>query len=76
MSDVFGEKLSPAPPDKKGGTSGESRDPDGILVHSTGCFQNLMIDMSIRKSGGRIFADEKWDAAFEQAAQHLSKLLQ
>ena len=75
MRSVFGEELRTVGKNEKGGTSGALRDPDGILVHSDGMYQNLMIDMAIAKSGGRVFADEDWMSAFEKAAEHLGRLV-
>jgi len=75
MKTVFGEDLTMAGKNEKGGTSGSLRDPDGILVHSEGLFQNLMIEMAIEKSGGRAYADKNWRKAFDLAAKHLSRII-
>jgi nucleoside 2-deoxyribosyltransferase len=69
---VFGQPLVAAAPGSKGGTSGTTRDPDGVLVHSRDCAQNAMIDFGITTAGGRIFADPNWETAFDQAAAHLA----
>lgn len=57
-----------------GGTSGTMRDPDGMLVHSMGCYQNAMIDVGIRGTGGKIAADPDWEVAFTAAAAHLASI--
>ena len=75
MKDTFNEKLVKTESNQKGATSGDLRDADGTLVHSAGCYQNLMIDMSIRKAGGKIYADPDWETAFRSAVGHLSKLM-
>lgn len=75
MRSVFGDELRTVARNDKGGTSGALRDPDGVLVHSEGMYQNLMIDMAIAKSGGRVFADSDWETAFEGAAEDLSRLV-
>ncbi|HBK07944.1 MAG TPA: hypothetical protein DDZ81_19165 [Acetobacteraceae bacterium] len=54
-----------------GGTSGTTREPDGMLVHSEGCLQNAMIDLGIATSGGLVFSDPDWEIAFSDAAGHL-----
>lgn len=71
---VYGEKLHQAAANDKGGTSGERRDPDDILVHSAGCVQNGMIHIGVELSGGRVFANPDWRVAFDAAASHLAKL--
>jgi nucleoside 2-deoxyribosyltransferase len=76
METIFQATLTEAPRNKKGGTSGQLRDPDGVLVHSDGYYQNLMIDVSIRKSGGETYADENWEKAFDRAAVRIAKLLE
>ena len=75
MKDVFGEDLLSVERNEKGGTSGSLRDPDGILVHSDGLYQNLMIQMAIEQAGGRAYADADWTKAFDLAAEHLSRLI-
>jgi nucleoside 2-deoxyribosyltransferase len=55
--------------------SGSMRDPDGILVHSEGCFQNAMAHVGIELSGGEIFADPQWQVAFLHAARALARVL-
>jgi nucleoside 2-deoxyribosyltransferase len=69
---TFGLKLAAAAPNPSGGTSGSARDPDGVLVHSAGCWQNAMIDCAIASSGGAVFADPVWEVAFEQAVRCLA----
>lgn len=75
MRTVFGEDLVQAARNEAGGTSGDLRDPDGILVHSDGKYQNLMIDVAIAQSGGAVYADPDWQTAFAAAAEHLSRIV-
>jgi nucleoside 2-deoxyribosyltransferase len=70
---TFGMPLVSAEPGAKGGTSGTMRDPDGILVHSTGCLQNAMIDRGIATAGGQVFAHSDWEESFSQAAAHIAR---
>jgi nucleoside 2-deoxyribosyltransferase len=70
-----GLTLSDTAPGATGGTSGALRDPDGILVHSEGCYQNAMTQIGIELSGGLIVADPDWTVAFERAVAHLALLL-
>jgi nucleoside 2-deoxyribosyltransferase len=72
---VFGQALTQTAPGASGATSGVLRDPDGILVHSEGCYQNAMAAMGIERSGGMVAADPDWAAAFGQAAAHLAAQL-
>jgi nucleoside 2-deoxyribosyltransferase len=67
----FGLGLTATEPQATGGTSGTTRDPDGILVHSQGCLQNAMIDIGI----GPVFAHPHWETAFDQAAAALARLI-
>jgi nucleoside 2-deoxyribosyltransferase len=67
--------LSGTTPGAAGGTSGALRDPDGILVHSEGCYQNAMTQIGIELSGGLVAAHPDWTLAFEQAVGHLAQLL-
>jgi nucleoside 2-deoxyribosyltransferase len=57
-----------------GGTSGTMRDPDGVLVHSNGCYQNAMIDFGIRSMGGEVAANPDWELAFAGAVAHLASM--
>lgn len=68
----FGGSLTATAPGAAGGMSGALRDPDGMLVHSEGCYQNAMTDMAIARSGGIVAADPDWAVAFEQAVRHLA----
>lgn len=68
-----GLTLTTAAPGTSGATSGTTRDPDGILVHSEGCLQNAMIDLGIATSGGQVFGHADWEVAFTAAADHLSR---
>jgi nucleoside 2-deoxyribosyltransferase len=72
---VFGQALTDTAPGAAGATSGVVRDPDGILVHSEGCYQNAMTQMGIERSGGLVAADPDWAVAFEQAVAHLARTL-
>ncbi len=69
---VFRQTLTGTTPGAVGATSGALRDPDGILVHSEGCYQNAMAEMGIERSGGLVAADPDWAVAFEQAVAHLA----
>lgn len=75
MRAVYGEALVPGERNETGATSGALRDPDGILVHSDGKYQNLMIDVAIAQSGGAVYADPDWQTAFAKAAEHLSRIV-
>jgi len=72
---VFRLTLTQTPPNAAGATSGALRDPDGILVHSEGCYQNAMAEMGIERSGGVVAADPDWAVAFEQAIAQLARRL-
>jgi nucleoside 2-deoxyribosyltransferase len=67
---VFGLGLTAAA--AGGGASGDARDPDGILVHSEGCYQNAMAEIAIDLSGGAVAADPDWTVAFDRAAAILA----
>ena len=73
--DVFGLSLTETTPGASGGTSGLTRDPDGMLVHSEGCMQNAMVHIGIELSGGIVAADPRWEHAFAEAISRLSALL-
>ena len=75
MKSVFGEALVSVGKNDSGGTSGALRDADGVLVHSEGKFQNLMIDVAIEQSGGRVYADADWETAFDGAAEQLGRMV-
>lgn len=74
FQDLFHLSLVQTPPNPTGGTSGGWRDPDGILVHSDGMLQNLMIEGGIESAKGAVFADPDWEKAFEAAIACLAKL--
>jgi nucleoside 2-deoxyribosyltransferase len=76
METVFHAALFEAPRNKTGGRSGQLRDADGVLVHSSGYYQNLMIDVSIQRPGGETYADENWEKAFDRAALRIAELLE
>lgn len=75
MRDAFSLGLQETVPNASGATSGALRDADGILVHSEGLYQNLMIEMAIEAAGGNTFAAPEWQVAFAQAGQCLAGLL-
>jgi nucleoside 2-deoxyribosyltransferase len=72
---LFGGRLTATAPGAVGGTSGASRDPDGILVHSEGCVQNAMVHVGIELTGGTVAADPDWEAAFAAAVRSVARLL-
>jgi nucleoside 2-deoxyribosyltransferase len=72
---TFGERLSQATAGSVGGTSGLSRDPDGILVHSEDCLQNAMVHVGIELGGGVVAADPNWERAFSLAVTSLADQL-
>jgi nucleoside 2-deoxyribosyltransferase len=61
---AFGQPLARTEAGLLGGTSGSSRDPDGVLVHSEGCAQNAMVHVGIELAGGIVAADTDWERAF------------
>jgi len=75
FSEVFGLKLTEAQPGAIGGTSGLTRDPDGMLVHSEGCVQNAMVHIGIELSGGIVAADTEWERAFTDSVVRLAEML-
>jgi nucleoside 2-deoxyribosyltransferase len=76
MADVHGAPLVElAGESKSGATSGALRDADGMLVHSAGLTQNLMIEMAIAAAGGQVHAHKQWPRAFRKACQQLAALI-
>lgn len=75
MRDVHGQALTASTTGTGGASSGVLRDPDGVLVHSEGMVQNLMIQMAIESGGGRVQTGTTWQEAFAGAAVELEKLL-
>ena len=75
FSDVFNLGLTETRPGVIGGTSGLTRDPDGMLVHSEGCAQNAMVHIGIELSGGIVAADADWERAFTDAIARLVELV-
>ena len=71
---VFHLNLNHTSAHTSGGTSGTMRDPDGVLVHSKGCYQNAMIDFGIRSMGGKVAANPDWELAFSGAVAHLAAM--
>jgi nucleoside 2-deoxyribosyltransferase len=72
FKDVFGLGLTVAAPASHGGTSGLTRDPDGVLVHSEGCVQNAMVHVGIELGGGVVAADPDWTVAFTAAVRSVA----
>ena len=73
VTDFFkGERIYTARANSKGGTSGSTRDPDGVLIHSEGLVQNGMVHCGIELHGGKVYAHKDWRAAFEAAAMDLA----
>lgn len=72
MARVYGEALVVTAANDQGGTSGLTRDGDGILVHSDGLVQNGMAEIGIEQAGGRVIADPDWRVAFAGAAADLA----
>lgn len=72
---LFGGGLTSTQAGATGGTSGISRDPDGVLVHSEGCVQNAMVHVGIELSGGTVTADAEWEVAFAGAVRAVARLL-
>ena len=75
MKDAYQLHLQETAPNTSGATSGALRDADGMLVHSEGMVQNLMIEMAIEAAGGAVFTSADWQAAFGRAARCLTDLL-
>lgn len=71
-----GESLRQSGRNTTGAMSGALRDPDGILVHSDGMVQNLMIQQAIELGGGRVHVAARWQDAFAAAAAQLVCLTQ
>ena len=72
FASTFGLTVRDGASASGGGTSGSRRDPDGVLVHSEGCFQNAMADIAIELCGGHVFADRDWRSAFTAAIADLA----
>jgi nucleoside 2-deoxyribosyltransferase len=69
-----GEGIVGTAPNNRGGISGASRDPDGVLIHSEGGpVQNGMAHCGIELNGGKVYAHQNWRAAFEAAAINLAR---
>ena len=76
VKERYGQGLREVAESAPGAKSGSARDPDGMLVHSSGFYQNLMVQMAIESSGGSVHADPSWEKAFGNAAAQLAKLLE
>lgn len=76
VKERFGQNLTEDGVTSTGAKSGGARDPDGVLVHSAGLYQNLMVQMAVETSGGHVFSDLSWETAFGKAATQMAKLLQ
>jgi nucleoside 2-deoxyribosyltransferase len=68
-----GEGITHTAANATGGTSGNERDLDGVLIHSEGCVQNGMAHCGIELAGGKVFAHQDWKRAFEAAVMHLAR---
>lgn len=75
VKERLGQELVADEVHASGAKSGGTRDPDGILVHSSGLYQNLMVQMAIENSGASVHADFTWETAFGMAAAQLAMLL-
>jgi nucleoside 2-deoxyribosyltransferase len=75
MKEAYRLDLAEGTPNASGATSGALRDADGMLVHSEGMYQNLMIEMGIEAASGKVFASPDWRTAFAQAGRCLADLL-
>jgi nucleoside 2-deoxyribosyltransferase len=75
MRQAYRLDLHEGEPNASGATSGGLRDADGMLVHSEGLYQNLMIEMAIEAAGGAVFGSPDWKTAFGQAARHLADVI-
>ena len=75
MKDAYQLDLHETAPNALGATSGELRDADGLLVHSEGLYQNLMIEMAIEAAGGKVFGSPDWRIAFAEAGRCLAGLI-
>jgi nucleoside 2-deoxyribosyltransferase len=74
VSEFFAaESMTKAIANTSGGTSGDMRDPDHVLVHSEGCVANGMAHIGVELSGGIVFCHKNWLIAFEAAAMHLAQ---
>ncbi|HEY0184958.1 MAG TPA: nucleoside 2-deoxyribosyltransferase [Rhodopila sp.] len=72
---TFGQGLTRAAATATGGTSGLTRDPDGVLVHSEGCAQNAMVHVGIELAGGIVAVDTDWERAFGRAVASVAAQL-
>jgi nucleoside 2-deoxyribosyltransferase len=75
MREAYQLELYQTAPNASGATSGTLRDADGVLVHSHGLYQNLMIEMAIEAAGGKVCASPDWKTAFAGAAHALANLI-
>jgi nucleoside 2-deoxyribosyltransferase len=73
--DHFNESFAATSANNAGATSGDMRDPDGMLVHSYDMVQHGMAEGAIILSGGAVHCAPDWKAAFEQAAKTLAAQL-
>lgn len=72
----YGRGLLVDSEETSGAKSGSARDLDGMLVHSSGLYQNLMVQMAIETSGGNVHSNTSWKTAFENAAIQLARILE
>jgi nucleoside 2-deoxyribosyltransferase len=75
LASAFGQTVARTEAGLVGGTSGLSRDPDGVLVHSEGCTQNAMVHVGIELAGGIVAADADWERAFSLAVASVTAQL-
>jgi len=75
VKERYGQDLIEDTERAPGAKSGSARDPDGMLVHSSGFYQNLMVQMAIESSGGSVHADASWKDAFGNASAELARLI-
>ena len=73
FTNVFGKPLTSTGANSTGATSGDLRDPDGMLVHSYEMVQHGMVQGAIELSGGTVYCDPDWKIAFEKAVQTLAQ---
>jgi nucleoside 2-deoxyribosyltransferase len=68
----FNEAFTATGANSAGATSGDLRDPDGMLVHSHDMVQHGMAEGAIILSGGAVHVAHDWETAFDRAAKALA----
>lgn len=71
ISDFYSGKITATFANAVGATSGTTRDPEGMLIHSAGLSQHGMAQMPIEIHGGSVFANADWKVAFQQAVVNI-----